>query len=143
MSAASLADLLARQLPRQLADHARELLAAQTALERALPAGLSRHVRVTQLESGVLSLACASGALASRLRNQSERLLTDLARHGLPVQSVRVGVNPALHAHYAPPVEKTGLPPAALDGLAQLDASLEEGPLKDALNRLLRHHRAP
>jgi hypothetical protein len=54
---------------------------------------------------------------------------------------VRVSVNPELMARYVHPVEKTGLPPAALDGLAHLNAEIEEGPLKEALDRLLRHHR--
>lgn len=141
MSASRLADLLARQLPPGLAVHARDLLAAQTALERALPAALSRHVRVMQLEQGVLSLACDSGAVASRLRQQTGQLQADLARHGLAVAAVRVSVNPELMARYAPPVEKTGLPPSALEDLARLDASIEDGPLKEALDRLLRHHR--
>jgi len=54
--------------------------------------------------------------------------------------AVRVSVNPELLARYVHPVEKAGLPPAALDGLAHLNAEIEEGPLKEALDRLLRHH---
>lgn len=141
MSASSLADLLARQLPQGLAAHARTLLAAQTALDRALPPALSRHVRVMQFEAEVLSLACDSGAVASRLRQQTGQLQADLARHGLAVQAVRVSVNPELMARYASPVEKAGLPPAALEGLAHLNADIADGPLKEALERLLRHHR--
>ncbi|MFN3751266.1 MAG: DciA family protein [Thiobacillus sp.] len=141
MSASSLADLLARQLPRQLAEHARDLLAAQTALDRVLPAALCGRVRVMQLDAGTLALACDSGAVASRLRQQTGQLQADLARQGLAVATVRVGVNPDLLARYTPPVEKAGLPPTALAGLARLDASLEDGPLKEALDRLLRHHR--
>ncbi|MEW6590565.1 MAG: DUF721 domain-containing protein [Pseudomonadota bacterium] len=143
MSASSLADLLARQLPPGLAAHARDLLAAQTALDRALPAALAGRVRVTQLDAGTLRLACDSGAVASRLRQQTDRLLADLARQGLAAARVQVGVNPELHARYAPPVEKAGLPAAALEGLAQLNTDLEDGPLKEALGRLLRHHRGP
>lgn len=141
MSASSLADLLASQLPRALAAHARELLAAQTALERALPAALAGHVRVMQLDRGVLSVACDSGAVASRLRQQAAALQGDLARQGLAVATVRVSVNPDLLARYAPPAEKAGLPPSALEDLARLDDSLADGPLKEALDRLLRHHR--
>jgi hypothetical protein len=54
---------------------------------------------------------------------------------------VRISVNPELLARYAHPVEKTGLPPAALDELAHLNEEIEAGPLKDALDRLLQHHR--
>ena len=65
---------------------------------------------------------------------------TSLGKQGIVVSDVRVSVNPELMARYTHPVEKTGLPPAALDGLAHLNADIEDGPLKEALSRLLRHH---
>jgi len=141
MSASSLSDLLASQLPPGLAVRARALLNTQAALDRALPAALAGHVRVMQLENGQLSLACDSGAVASRLRHQTDALMASLGKHGVDVTTVRIIVNPDLLARYVHPVEKTGLPPAALDGLAHLTAEIEEGPLKDALDRLLSHHR--
>lgn len=140
MSASSLADLLASQLPSGLAVRARALLNTQAALERALPAGLAGHVRVMQLENGVLSLACDSGAVASRLRHQTDALIVRLGKHGIAATSLRVSVNPELLPRYVHPVEKAGLPPTALAGLAHLNAGIEDGPLKDALERLLRHH---
>lgn len=140
MSASSLADLLASQLPNSLAARARALLKTQAALERALPAALAGHVRVMQLENDVLSLACDSGAVASRLRQLSGPLLEKLGKLGVAALSIRVSVNPDLLARYAHPVDKPGVPPAALDGLAHLNAEIEDGPLKDALSRLLRHH---
>lgn len=142
MSAESLADLLARQMPPGVASRAQSLLRLQATLDRALPAALTGHVRVRTLDAGVLSLACASGAQASRLKQQIDTLITALASRGVTVDSVRVSVDPALLAPYAPPADKPGLPPAALDGLAQLETGMEEGPLKDALARLLRHHRS-
>jgi hypothetical protein len=141
MSAESLADLLASQLPPGLAVRARALLGVQAALDRALPAGLAGHVRVMQLENRVLSLACDSGAVASRLRHQTDALIASLGRRGTEVGSVRVSVNPELLARYVHPVDKPGLPAAALEGLAHLNAEIEDGPLKEALDRLLRHHR--
>jgi len=141
MSASSLSDLLASQLPPGLAVRARALLNTQAALDRALPAALAGHVRVMQLENGQLSLACDSGAVAIRLRHQTDALMASLGKHGVDVTTVRIIVNPDLLARYVHPVEKTGLPPAALDGLAHLTAEIEEGPLKDALDRLLSHHR--
>jgi len=141
MSALSLADLLASQLPNGLAIRARTLLKTQAALDRSLPAALAGHVRVMQLENGLLSLACDSGAVASRLRHQTEALIASLDKHGIMATAIRVSVNPELLARYVHPVEKTGLPPAALEGLAHLNAEIEAGPLKDALDKLLRHHR--
>ena len=141
MSSSSLADLLASQLPQGLAVRARVLLNTQAALDRALPAALAGHVRVMQLENSVLSVACDSGAVASRLRQLSDALVVSLVKRGIAVASVRVSVNPELMARYVHPVEKTGLPATALDGLAHLNAEIEAGPLKEALDRLLRHHR--
>ena len=140
MSTTSLSDLLASQLPHGLVLRAQALLKTQAAIERALPAAISGHVRVMQLENAVLSLACDSGAVASRLRHQTDALIASLGKQGIVVSDVRVSVNPELMARYTHPVEKTGLPPAALEGLAHLNAEIEDGPLKDALSQLLRHH---
>ncbi len=141
MSASSLADLLASQLPQGVARHARELLGTQAALDRALPAALAGHVRVMQLDNGVLSLACDSGAVASRLRGQTDALATRLVKNGVAVTSIRLSVHPELLPRYAHPVDKPGVPAAALDGLDHLKSEIEDGPLKEALGRLLRHHR--
>lgn len=141
MSAASLADLLASQLPHGLAVRARALLSTQAALERALPAALAGHVRVMLIENGLLSLACDSGAIASRLRQQTDALMASLGKREIVVTAVRISVNPELLARYVHPVEKHGLPPAALDELAHLNTEIEDGPLKEALDQLLRHHR--
>jgi hypothetical protein len=141
MSASSLSDLLASQLPLCLATRARELLSTQAALDRALPAALAGHVRVMQLANGLLSLACDSGAVASRLRHQTDALMAGLARNGIAVTSVRISVNPDLLPRYTHCVEKAGVPPSALDSLAHLNAEIEDGPLKDALDHLLHHHR--
>jgi hypothetical protein len=141
MSAESLADLLASQLPQAVAVRARTLLKVQGALEHSLPTALAGHVRVNQLENGVLSLACDSGAAASRLRQLTDTLIASLGKRGVVVTALRVSVNPELLARYVHPVDKAGLPPAALDGLAHLNAEIEDGPLKEALDRLLRHHR--
>ncbi len=140
MSASSLSELLASQLPMALQARAQALIKTQAQLDRSLPAALSGHVRVLQLENGQLRLACDSGAVASRLRHQTDSLLSDLARNGMEVSALRVSVNPELLATPAPHVDKPGLPAAALDSLAQLNTDIEDGPLKQALDRLLRHH---
>lgn len=141
MSAQSLADLLASQLPRGIADTARRLADAQTRLDRALPAALAGHVRVMQWQHGELHLACASGAVASTLRHQTEALLKTLDKRGLAAECLRVHVRPELVARWKEPVHKAGIPAAGLASLAALDHDIEAGPLKDALDRLLTHHR--
>lgn len=141
MSASRLAELLATQLPNGVATRARALLRTQDALDRALPSALTGHVRVMQEENGTLSVACESGAVATRLRQQTPEILASLGKHGVDACAIRISVNPELRARYAPPLEKPGMPPKALEGLAHLNAEIEDGPLKEALDRLLRHHR--
>jgi hypothetical protein len=143
MSASSLSELLASQLPATLRERAQALIQLQDRVDRSLPAALTGHVRVLQLAEGQLRLACDSGAVASRLRHLSESLIADLAARGVAVKSLRVGVNPELLATSTPPVAKAGLPASALASLAQLGDDIDEGPLKQALGRLLRHHRQP
>ncbi len=143
MSASSLSDLLATQLPAALRVRAQGLMRAQAALDRSLPPALAGKVWVAQLENGNLHLACDSGAVASRLRHQTRALATELTQRGLIVDHVRVSVKPELQ-HVAPPVaDKPGLPAAALTSLAQLNTEIGDGPLKQALSRLLSHHTKP
>mgnify|MGYP001370275104 CR=1 FL=1 len=142
VSADRLADLLARQMPVGVAARARALLSLQAEVDRALPAALVGHVRVRALDAGVLVLACASGAAASRLRQQAESLVIALAAAGVvAVDSIKVSVDPALLAPYRPHVEKAGLPANALNDFRRLNDTVGDGPLKAALSRLLRHHR--
>ena len=141
MSASSLADLLATQLPAVLLVRAQVLLRAQAALERCLPTALAGSVWVAQLEHGNLHLACDSGAVATRLRHQTQALATEMSKHGLIVDHVRVTVQPEFQSRPPVVVDKPGLPTTALTSLAQLNTEIEDGPLKEALSRLLSHHR--
>ncbi len=141
MSASSLSDLLATQLPAALLARTQVLLRAQAALEHCLPAALAGSVWVAQLEQGNLHLACESGAVAARLRHQTQALATDMSQRGLIVDHVRVTVQPEFQSRPPVVVHKPGLPTHALTSLAQLNTEIEDGPLKEALSRLLNHHR--
>ena len=133
--------MLASQLPAPLLARAKILLRAQAAIERCLPPALAGSVWVAQLDKGNLHLACISGAVATRLRNQTRALATELSQHGLIVDHVRVSVQPEFQPSPAVVVNKPGLPTTALTSLAQLNTEIEDGPLKQALDRLLSHHR--
>jgi predicted nucleic acid-binding Zn ribbon protein len=97
---------------------ARALLGIQSALERALPAALSGHVRVMQFEGGVLRLACDSGAVASRLRQQTDALIAGLGKLGIAVARYASASTPSCWHATSTRSKKHGLPPAALDELA-------------------------
>ncbi|MEQ1593237.1 MAG: DciA family protein [Thiobacillaceae bacterium] len=141
MSASSLSDLLASQLPAALQVRAKQLMRAQAVLDGSLPPALAGSVWVAQLENGNLHLACESGAVASRLRNQTRALADTLSQRGLIVDHVRVSVKPELQPISPPVVNKPGMPASALTSLAQLNTEIEDGPLKQALGRLLSHHK--
>jgi Protein of unknown function (DUF721). len=143
MSALSLGDLLATQLPQALLAHANTLMRVQAALDRCLPPALVGSVRVAQLDAGNLHLACDSGAVAARLRHQTRALATELAQRGLVVDHVRVRVQPELLPIAPRVADKPGLPATALDSLAALNGDIDDGPLKQALARLLEHHLRP
>ena len=131
------------QLPAPLLARAKILLRAQAAIERCLPRALEGSVWVAQLDKGNLHLICDSGAVATRLRNQTRALATELSQHGLIVDHVRVSVEPEFQPSPPVVVNKPGLPTTALTSLAQLNTEIEDGPLKQALDRLLSHHRKP
>ena len=133
--------MLATQLPASLLARAKILLRAQAAIEHCLPRALAGSVWVAQLDKGNLHLACDSGAVATRLRNQTRALATELSQHGLIVDHVRVSVQPEFQPSPPVVVNKPGLPTTALTSLAQLNTEIEDGPLKQALDRLLSHHR--
>ena len=133
--------MLASQLPAPLLARAKILLRAQAAIERCLPPALAGSVWVAQLDKGNLHLTCDSGAVATRLRNQTRALATELSQHGLIVDHVRVSVQPEFQPSPPVVVDKPGLPTTALTSLAQLNTEIEDGPLKQALDRLLSHHR--
>ena len=133
--------MLATQLPAPLLARAKILLRAQAAIERCLPQALAGSVWVAQLDKGNLHLTCDSGAVATRLRNQTRALATELSQHGLIVDHVRVSVQPEFQPSPTIVVNKPGLPTTALTSLAQLNTEIEDGPLKQALDRLLSHHR--
>ena len=133
--------MLATQLPAALLARAQVLLRAQAAIERCLPPALADSVWVAQLEKGNLHLACNSGAVAARLRHQTQALAVELSKRGLIVDHVRVSVQPEFQPTPPIVVHKPGLPSTALTSLAQLNTEIEDGPLKQALSKLLNHHR--
>ncbi len=119
---------------------ARRLLAWQAALEGALPGELRGAVFVAGWRDGTLVLACGSGAQASRLRQAAPQLTQALAETG-EIRELRVRVVP--HLQFAPPLKPARRPLSehALEELEQASRRLDEGPLRTALQRMVRRHR--
>jgi hypothetical protein len=114
------------------------LEAALTRIVRAhLPRLVAGQVRVTDVRGGQLELTVPSGALATAVRQQIPELLTALASHSREFNAILVRVQPpaAFMIASAPPPRR---PPPATAPLQTLARSLPDGPLKDAVSRLMK-----
>lgn len=118
---------------------AQTLAALQKRFDAVLPARFRGETDVVALEGGELRVLCSNGAIASRLRLEAATLAAQLEKKGLPVRRVSVKVRPA--SRRAQPVKtKAPLPPAARQAFQVATDQLEEGEVKAALEKLLRHH---
>jgi len=107
-------------------------------VRRLLPRPLAPRVRVADCRRDPLELVADAGAIAAIVRQRSVELLAGLKREGWEFTGmrVRVQVRPL-----GPPRGKALSNPAdrrALQPLARLARELPEGPLRDAIERLVR-----
>lgn len=109
-----------------------------TTVRRVLPRALAERVRVAEAAPPVLHLAVAAGAVAAVVRQRTPDILAGLRREGCDFTELRVrvqvGTEPVI-GHKA--VAKHGV---KIDSapLRQLARDLPEGPLKRAVERLVR-----
>jgi len=107
-------------------------------VRRHLPRPLALRIRVAEERNGQLELAADAGAVAAIVRQRSAELLTALKREGWEFTGIRVRVQVRVQPLpqrkiLANPVDRSRLQP-----LATLSRTLPPGPLKTALERLLR-----
>ena len=122
---------------RDLTRAARRLSELHQILAKAVPPELAKSCCVKQLRDGVLFLAAANAAVATQLRQLSSRLLAAYQKQGSEVTSIRIEVqvsNPAK----PPPIrrENIALSAESIEKIKGLADTLEDSPLKAALNRL-------
>jgi hypothetical protein len=105
-----------------------------------VPAAVARVCSVAALQGETALVFCGNGAAASRVRAQAKGVARALSRPDAPVTGVRVKVR----ADWALPErpEKRDMSAAGLKAFRELDASLPEGGLKAAVERLLAHHKS-
>jgi hypothetical protein len=118
---------------------AQTLAALQKRFDAVLPARFHGQADVVALEQGELRVLCGNGAVASRLRLEAATLASQLESKGLPVRRVSVKVRPA-NRRPAPIKNKPPLSPVARQAFLAATEQLDEGELKTALEKLLRHH---
>lgn len=136
-----------------MAQHLSDLLQKLPALRQAQAlAGLQRHfdavlaerfrgeALVVALEDDELLVLCSNGAIASRLRLDAQSLADSLQQRGLAVRRVSIKVRPATTRKPPAPRNKAGLSATAQQALASAAGQMEEGEVKAALQKLLKHH---
>jgi hypothetical protein len=108
------------------------------AVRRLLPRALADRVRVAEAAPEALTLAVAAGAVAAVVRQRSPDILAGLRREGLDFTELRVRVQVKVEA--PPPHKPFKNQKNRVDSahLRQLAATLPPGPLKAAVERLVR-----
>ncbi len=109
-----------------------------TAVRRLLPRALADRVRVAEAEPPALTLAAAAGAVAAVVRQRSPDLLAGLRREGFDFTEIRVRVQVKAERLPGPKPEKNHGIKVETPPLKRLAAMLPEGPLKAAVQRLVR-----
>jgi hypothetical protein len=113
-------------------------LAVLRVVRRALPRPVAERVFVADCDGPELRLATAAGAIATVVRQRTPEILELLAQHGWQFSGLRVRVQP--RAETVPAQKK--LPRqwdnSSHQAVSRLAAGLSPGPLREALERLLR-----
>lgn len=110
----------------------------QADCERLLPT-LFSHCRALQVREGQLQVAVPNAALATRLRQVLPKLQQGLKEKGWAIDGIRLKVQPMPAPPQHPPTKSTNheMPRNAVNAFAELATTLEDSPLRDALQTLV------
>lgn len=122
---------------RPLVSRAYALSALQRHFSNAAPPYLARSCTVLGLQFGTLTVAAANAAVAAKLRQLAPELVVLLQNRGCEVSGIRVKVQVG-YAPAEPRKQPRELSRAARSALGDLGDSLDESPLKQALQRISR-----
>lgn len=117
--------------------HARLLLKLSRRLEAITPAGLRHAAHVANYKSGKIVIHADNGAVASKIRQMSQRLCDELSKGGAQCSGIEVKVQPRLIPYQSMASVKTPLSESACGILRSTSENLPKGPLREALERLL------
>lgn len=109
-----------------------------TAVRRLLPRALADRVRVAEVAPPVLHLGVAAGAVAAVVRQRTPDILAGLRREGCDFTELRVRVQ--VRVDPAPTPKTFSKQNIRVDSapLRRLARDLPDGPLKEAVERLVR-----
>ena len=109
-----------------------------TAVRRLLPRALADRVRVAEATPQALALAVAAGAVAAVVRQRTPDILAGLRREGWDFTELRVRVQVRREPPLPPRTSPKQRAKVELTSFKQLAATLPEGPLRAAIERLTR-----
>lgn len=113
------------------------IAALQQAYLAAVPRELAQSSTVGYETQGTLVLLAASGAVAARLRHLAPRLLLTIRKQFPEVKAIRTEVQLVRGTRRgAAPIRRIGA--TGVRDLRALEACLKDGPLRDAVRRLIR-----
>ena len=122
---------------------AQRLLTVQSIISNQLPVSMRNGFAVAQVKAAELTLIVDHAALAAKLRQLTPSLLKHIRDSGWNAESLKIKVaskpnRPLPHKviREAQPLDDT-----ALGHFENLRHTLEPGPLAEAVERLLSHHR--
>lgn len=124
---------------------AHQLLALEGVIRGQLPPALAARVHAATVNRQHLTLAVPGSAYASKLRQLAPSLLGALNQAGWNLTGISVRIQASLgqnetklanQPRMAQPLGET-----ALQAFDALKANVQPGPLADAIDRLLKHHR--
>jgi hypothetical protein len=108
-----------------------------------VPKAVAAACRVAAIQDDTALIYCANGAAASRVRAQAKGVAQALNQALVPAGAAVNSVKVKVRADWSQPErpEKHDLPQAALGAFRELEHSLPEGELRDAVERLLARRR--
>ncbi|MBS1143736.1 MAG: hypothetical protein H6R14_1142 [Proteobacteria bacterium] len=119
--------------------HARLLLKLSRRFEAVAPAGLRHSAHVANYKLGTIIIHADNGAVAAKIRQMSQRLSNELSKGGAECSGIEVKVQPRQIPSQSTSSTQKPLSAKAIGMLQETTDNLPAGPLRAALDRLIRH----
>jgi len=121
----------------KLMAHARLLLKLSRRFEAVAPAGLRHAAHVANFKSGIIVIHADNGAVASKIRQMSQRLCGELSKGGPECNGMEVKVQPQQIPWQSSTSTQKPLSARAFGALRDTSEKLPPGNLRSALETLL------
>lgn len=123
-----------------LAERVAYLSELQRVWEGLAPQPLAQMCQISGLQDRVLVLYANNGAIAAKARQLAPTLLEKFQKKGFEVTSILVRVQAGFAPHREKPPKTLSLGTAGTESLRQLAGELEDSPLRQAIEAMLKRH---